>query len=205
MNIMSFAAISAASLTMLAATPASAQLMTFDDLIFISGGAYEENGITVTGNGDLTTIATTIEGALHLDNSGSSNASVVTFTTGYPFRPVSFDYTSLGFAGDPYGNMKIYGTGYGNGLFYDFGTFSTDWPSSGTNTYHFIPVFPRGFDTLTIENLGIDRDCMPCGHFAIDNVLFTNIHEVPTPESLPLLAAAVGMIAWGARKRRKAG
>jgi len=74
-----------------------AMTMTFDNLHEASpvgANSYSEAGITVSSLGDLG--YSSEPGALHLDDSGSSIASSVTFTTGAIFDAVSFDIMGSG-------------------------------------------------------------------------------------------------------------
>lgn len=201
MTTFRFAAIAAASLTMLTATTGSAAVMTFENLIYDPSNTttYVEDGITAIGNGDVNPGTT---GGVVMADNGTPISTKITFTTGGLFHPVSFDYGTIRF--DPpveYVNIGV--TGTLNGETTQIAEFSSNDLFSGANTFNFATDLV--LDSLTITNLRHPTNtvCSPCSEIELDNVRLEAVSEVPTPESLPLLAAAVGMIAYGARKRRK--
>lgn len=211
MTASSFAAIAAASLTMLTATTGSAAVMTFKDLVqplsLTVIQNYQEDGIIAYNNlGMLDITGGTI---LILENVKPHifDTSSVTFkrdvasVIGGPFTPVSFDF-AIEVGNSDFPAVKV--EGRRDGVTTEIAQLSA---TDRKETFH----FPTGLvlDSLTITNIGGKEDppCVSLCSFWIDNVTLTEpttVETVPTPKSLPLLAAAVGMIAYGARKRRKA-
>lgn len=192
--------------------PASAAVMTFKDLPFLNPflTEYRENGITMTGDGDLGHFG--LSGTAHLDDSGTSFAQFLTFTTGRRFNAVQFDIFPLGTdfcadggsgaCNDPYDNVSVQGFRGGAVVAEDifFG-------GENLNTYVFGADYSN-LDQLVIgallPNAALGGFCIdaPCGHFSIDNV---ELSAVPLPAALPLFSAALGLLGFLGWRRRRTG
>lgn len=185
------------------ASEGRAATMGFDDLPFFTlDPVYVENGVTARAlNGDLGSFGS---GGAHLDDSGSSLTSAIDFTMSRLFAPISFDLFALRTAycaddndvtcDSPYDNVLVQGFLNGAETFSD--TFFAGAPGV-LSTYDFASAAP--IDTLRISAVLPDPArfggfCIdaPCGHFEIDDV---TLAPVPVPPALPLLMAAVALIA----------
>ena len=197
----------------LLAVPASAAVMTFKDLLEASpfNGDYLEAGITASSVGDLGFFNT--PGAAHLDDSGTSIAQSISFTTGGRFNAIQFDILPLGTdfcaeggsgaCDDPYDNVSV--RGFRDGALVAEDTF---FGGENPSTYLFSADYTN-LDQLVIGALlpsaALGGFCIdvPCGHFNIDNV---ELSAVPLPAALPLFSAALGLLGFlGWRKRRTGG
>lgn len=188
---------------------AGAVTVTFDGLPYVNPlgpGVYIENGVTVSGDGDLGYYDT--PGALHVDDSGTAVSSNVTFAMTGPFVPVSFEIRGLGSAfcgtdaecssgpGQPYGNLVVSAESGGSMTFEDR-LYSGD---LGVVSSYFFPVGLGLVDSMRISAVLPDGQCWnyPCGHFNIDNV---TLAPVPVPAAGLLLLGAIGGIGFVARGR----
>ena len=194
-----------------AAVPASAAVMTFKDLPFAgpSNGDYVESGITASSARWLGFFDS--PGTAHLDDSGTSIAQFITFTTGgrfdaiqFDILPFSTDFCAVGGSGlcnDPYDNVSVRGFRDG-ALVAEEIFFGGEDPS----TYIFSAEYAN-LDQLVIGALlpstSLGGICInaPCGHFNIDNV---ELNPVPLPAALPLFSAALGLLSWLGWRRRRA-
>ena len=192
--------------------PANAAVMTFKDIQFVgpSNGDYQEAGITASSSGWLGFFGT--PGTATLDDSGTSNAQFISFTTGGRFSAFQFDILPLstafcavggsGLCDDPYDNVSV--RGFLNGALVAEDTF---FAGENPSTYLFGADYAN-LDQLVIGALlpsaALGGFCIgaPCGHFDIDNVALS---PVPLPAALPLFSAALGFLGYLGWRRRRTG
>lgn len=211
-----------ASFVLVGALPAGAATMTFKDLphefdlVVLGPSTYSEAGITATSNDDFASF-TRLQAA-HLDDGGSSFASILTFTMASRFNAISFDLLPLatdfdfdvfgGSIGDLYNNVHIVGTRAGSVVAEKkFSAGTTD------NTFSFGAAFSN-LDSLSIAAIlpdfsKIGGACFdsPCGHFDVDNVSLNSVAAVPLPAGLPLMLSVMGifgLLGWRRRNRAQA-
>ena len=190
---------------------AQAATMTFDNLVDPLASTYFEDGITVSGNGELG-----VYGAGHVDAANSPAPSRLTFTTGARFNALSFDITPVGFdyficKGDAacvnrtYRNVSV--SGYRGSdlvasLLFNMGELTSAYAvllgERFTNLTSLVieavmpefPTRPRVFGDCE-EN---------CSDFDIDDI---TLAPVPLPAGLPLAASALGILGLLARRKRR--
>lgn len=193
----------------------SGATMTFDginddEMAF----SYFEKGITVTGNGTLGLYST---GSIHMDDSGTSAPSSVTFTMAKRFRAISFEFplgsilqkcTDSQCTYTTYDNLLIEGFRGGKSVISQLINTSV----TPTNTFRFSRAY-SGLTSLRLSVLFPDKvwdvpdatgtwyTCtFPCAHGNLDNV---TLAPVPVPAALPLAGSALAVLGFlGARNRR---
>jgi len=203
----------------ISATSASGATMTFagindDPAAYV----YSEDGITVSGNGNLGIYGS---GALHLDDFGTSAPSRAVFTMDSAFDAISFDIAgsflmTICKVSDPskcktptYKNVLVEGFVGAQSvasLVFDMsktsGTVQLGSMFSGLTSLAISVVIPPHLMPFQPPKGGKVVSCaLPCSHFDIDNVVLA---PVPLPATAPLLAGALALAGAGFALRRRA-
>ena len=194
---------------------AHAAVMTFNNLPDEGAelDSWVENGITASASGGVIGYFDT-PGMAHLDDSGTSFAFRLAFTTAGAFDAQSFDIKALDNTyykenadGDlvytPYDNVLV--RGLRNGVEVASSAFFMGPPGTAT---HLLDGSFSAIDRLVIEALfpgdfaSADVCDFPCAHFNIDNVTLA-ASAVPLPAALQLFATALaGLGLWRLREVR---
>lgn len=200
----------------LAAT-ANAATMTFTNVnLDPLANTYSEDGILVSGNGDLGIGAGS---ALHFDDGGTSSPSTVAFSMATHFNAVSFlpDPVNFDFLVRLDDGSYLQPT-YLNALVQGFrgaALVSNRTFDMGAAPDAFTVNLGTMFNNLTSLVIGIllpdfaayqampgvarAETCAPCSHFNVDNV---TLAPVPLPAGLPLAASGLALLALISRRRR---
>ena len=199
------------------AIPALSATMTFSDLnLDPFAHTYAEDGMLASGNGDMGLYNPS---ALHIDDSGTTAPSRVSFSMASNFDAVSFllDPVAFHFAvfhddrtitQPTYLNVLVEG-------FRDGGLVSSMMMDMGASPDPYLVSLGGLFSNLSSLAISIlDPDyafyrsqpgvvfaggCAPCSHFNVDNV---TLSPVPLPAGLPLFLSGLGLLAVIARRRR---
>lgn len=200
------------------AMPASAAIMTFNDVnLDPFADIYFEDGILATGIGGSANLGMYSEGAVHIDDYGTSAPEAVSFTMASRFNAVSFDLSPSGFdffvyyedrsySEPTYKNVYVQGfqgeTQVANLTFdmsYASGRIELGGEFKNLTSLLIGAALPDFNYYEALPGVSYIDCAAPCSHFSIDNVVLA---PVPLPAGLPLAASGIGLLALISRRRK---